>query len=165
MKHPMKHPMIHSLFRIFVIFLFITAVSMPAAAKYNGLIDSAALNRVIKPSQSKIVGLNFWATWCGPCRLEMPHLMRLRTDFSTEDLTLISVSGDSNDRAVESFHKKMQLNFPVYRADDDVPATYSVVGVPKTMIFNKKGLVFEHMGYLSKKTLERIINAELKKEE
>lgn len=156
--------MMKYLFRILISAIFVLTSIIPASAKFNGMIDAGELGKLISNSGSKVVVVNFWATWCGPCRLEMPHLKRLRSDFSAEDMELISVSGDSNDRAVQAFQDKMQLNFPIYRAGNDVNVTYSVIGVPKTMIFNKEGLVFEHMGYLSQKTLERIINAEIKKQ-
>ncbi len=87
--------------------------------------------------------LNIWATWCPPCKEEMPSLNRLAAKFAPENLKVIPVSIDlSGARAVRAFYKRMGLDkLPIYvDPSKDVMRSLGVVGIPTTILIDRTGL-------------------------
>jgi peroxiredoxin len=94
--------------------------------------------------RGKVVLLNFWATWCGPCRSEMPSLERLYHDFSTyPDFALLTVNVDQDGkRSVERFMAKNGYDFPVLLdAEDVATSAYGVSGFPTTFVIGRNGRI------------------------
>ncbi|MGO9057727.1 MAG: TlpA family protein disulfide reductase [Candidatus Binataceae bacterium] len=100
--------------------------------------------------RGKVVFLNVWATWCGPCREEMPSMETLYEDFKgRKDFVILAVSQDRRGRAaVQPFVERNHLNFDVLLDPDNVVGdAYNVSGVPETFIIDRKGrIVAHHMG-------------------
>lgn len=100
----------------------------------------------IKLSQfkGKVVMLNFWATWCPPCREEMPSMDAMYQKFKGTDLVMLAVSIDENAETVREFMKKNNYTMPVYHdPNKDAGAAYGITGVPETFIIDKKGVIAE----------------------
>lgn len=92
--------------------------------------------------KGQVVVLNFWATWCGPCVLEMPSLERLHQSLKNKGLVVVTINADSpgSDAAVKKFSESYGLNFPVLRDPNYIAADkYSVTGFPETFIINRQG--------------------------
>jgi peroxiredoxin len=100
--------------------------------------------------RGKVVFLNVWATWCGPCREEMPSMQVLYDDFKgNKDFVMLAASQDTGGRSeVASYVAKNGFHFTVLLdPENKISETYEVSGVPETFIINRKGqIVAHHMG-------------------
>lgn len=95
----------------------------------------------------KVVFLNVWATWCPPCRDEMPSMEQLHRQLSGQDFVMLAVSEDANGRdAVAPFVRELGLTFPVLLDPEGViPKRYGVTGYPETFIIDRSGAVVQHL--------------------
>ena len=93
--------------------------------------------------RGKVVLLNFWATWCGPCRVEMPTMEQLYGTFLRKDLEILAVSIDAQGVAVtRPFQQEYHLTFPIlHDADYRVGLTYGARSIPMTFIVDRQGVV------------------------
>ncbi len=92
--------------------------------------------------RGKVVLFNVWATWCHPCRDEIPELLVLYDRYKPRGLELVGVSIDANgsDEAIRSFMKDFRMTYPVWRDPDErVSAEFLVVGVPATFLIDRNG--------------------------
>jgi peroxiredoxin len=99
--------------------------------------------------RGKVVFLNFWATWCAPCREEMPYMDYLYQGLKGRDFEMLAVSIDTKGAdLVQSFVTSYHLTFPVLLdADQRVYRLYGLTGVPETFVINKKGdIILEVIG-------------------
>lgn len=96
--------------------------------------------------RGKVVFLNFWATWCGPCVREMPSLQNLYDTLKNEDVVFLFVS-KQKDEVVQNFIEEKQFNFPVYLRDGELPEALTFKGIPTTYILDREGVVvYKHTG-------------------
>ncbi len=93
--------------------------------------------------RGKVVLLNFWTTWCPPCREEIPSMMRLNTIMKGRPFQIVAVSLDEGGKAaVEEFFRTNGYYLPTYTDPDGrAAASYGVSGFPNTFIVDKKGLI------------------------
>ena len=93
--------------------------------------------------QGKVVLLNFWATWCGPCRVEMPAMEVLYQDLQGEGLEILAVSVDPQGMVVtRPFKEAMALTFPILHDPDyRVGAAYGARTLPMTYLIDRKGII------------------------
>lgn len=93
--------------------------------------------------QGRVVVLNFWATWCVPCRVEMPSFEHLYRRYRSEGLTVLAVSLDKGgDEKVRAFAKQYQLSFPVLLdTDGEAERLYPSLSIPFTYVIDKEGHV------------------------
>ena len=93
--------------------------------------------------KGKIVLLNFWATWCGPCRKEMPSMQRMYDKLKSEGLEILAVDLMEDKRQVEGFAKELGLSFPILLdSDGKVGALYDARSIPTTYLLDRRGLLF-----------------------
>jgi peroxiredoxin len=99
--------------------------------------------------KGQVVMLNFWASWCGPCRTEMPLLENIYKKYSKMGFTLIGVNVEPDPKAAEDWLKQTPVSFPViYDKDSAVSKSYDVAGMPSTVIIDRKGNIrMLHRGY------------------
>ncbi len=97
----------------------------------------------IKQYKGKIIFLNFWATWCGPCKEEMPGLEVLHKQFTGENFVLLTVSVDYEGlKPVQGFVNKNQYTFPVLLdPNGETLDLFDVKGIPTTFIIDRNGMV------------------------
>ena len=95
--------------------------------------------------KGKVVVLNFWATWCPPCREEIPDLVSLQKQYAAQGLVILGVSMDEGGPArVASFAKKFGINYPIVMGDEKTSAAYGgIEALPTTFIINRKGNVVD----------------------
>ena len=89
--------------------------------------------------------VNFWATWCGPCRAEMPEFQRAAVD-NADDLVVIGINNTANDtpELVGDFVQELGLTFPIVLDETgQVAETYRVLGLPMTVFVDRNGIVNE----------------------
>lgn len=100
--------------------------------------------------KGKVVLLDFWATWCGPCRESIPHLIQLYKNYRENGLELIGMDVDKGDvETVRRFVKSMDIPYPVVVAPDDVVRSYRVNGIPATFLIDKEGNIRERIAGFS----------------
>ena len=105
--------------------------------------------------RDKVVLINFWATWCGPCRLEMPAF-RDRWEQYSPDLTVLAINFDEPADQVQAFSDEFDLTFPVLLdPGGDVQALYRVRGYPTTYGVDPQGIVqFVHIGLMTEEQMD-----------
>ena len=97
--------------------------------------------------RGKVVLLNFWATWCGPCRVEMPAMERLYRAYDRKDFEILAVSTDAQGAAVtRPFQQENKLTFPIlHDADFRVGLSYGARTLPMTFMVDRQGIVRQHI--------------------
>lgn len=94
--------------------------------------------------RGKVVLLNVWATWCHPCRDEIPELQAMHEQYAARGLELIGVSVDteSADDAIRAFMRDFRMTYPVWRDPAErVSAQFHIVGVPATFLIDREGVL------------------------
>jgi peroxiredoxin len=99
--------------------------------------------------KGKVVMLNFWASWCGPCRQEMPLLDQMHKRYSSLGFTLVGVNVDANSKDAEEWLSKTPVSFPVvFDRESKVSKLYDVSAMPSTVFIDRQGNVrYLHRGY------------------
>jgi len=110
----------------------------------------------LEETHGKVVLLNFWATWCGPCRVEMPFFERTYAEFKDEDFVVLAVDFDEPIEAVRAFQEELNLNFPILLdPGGEVQRTYRVLGYPTSVLIDREGLIHAiHVGIMSDAQLD-----------
>ena len=108
-------------------------------------------NMRLQEQRGKVVMINFWATWCGPCRQEMPHLDRLYDKYKSSGFVLMGINVDDDTRNAAAVAAKLGVRFPVLLdTDKQVSRLYDLSTMPSTVLVDRDGKVrYVHRGYLS----------------
>lgn len=137
-----------------LVFLLAAAGPSHAEGKYTpvklkdiGSVDASGLLKMINQEKGKVVVINIFASWCPPCKEEIPGLVKVRGDFSSKEVAMIGISVDKEPKALETFVNNEKINYPVFFAHDDFIERVGVTAVPQLLIYNKAGeLVVNHKG-------------------
>jgi cytochrome c biogenesis protein CcmG/thiol:disulfide interchange protein DsbE len=90
--------------------------------------------------RGQVVLINYWATWCGPCREEMPGLVRLSRELGPRGLTIVGVSLDEgNKEKVQQFVEEFKVPYPVALSENMSQMAYGMEGVPTTVLVDRHG--------------------------
>ena len=105
--------------------------------------DLAGKSHTLSDLKGQVVLVNVWATWCGPCKREIPSLVRLYQSRRDKGLEILAVSVDRTSSArVASFAERYQMNFPVLlNPRGDVANNYWARSIPSTFLVDKKGVI------------------------
>jgi cytochrome c biogenesis protein CcmG/thiol:disulfide interchange protein DsbE len=94
--------------------------------------------------KGKVVFLNFWATWCAPCREEMPSMQRLYTKLPKDKFTMIALFNNDKNPAVTNFVSQLGITIPILSDEYNFAGTkYGLTGLPETFIIDKQGIIRE----------------------
>ncbi|MEJ2007094.1 MAG: redoxin domain-containing protein [Acidobacteriota bacterium] len=123
-------------------------------------LDGSPIN--LEDYRGKVVLLNFWATWCGPCRMEIPGLEDLQRRYGYKGLRVIGMDEISEDNvnAVRRFYQQFQMNYPVVLASDRVGNLYGgIYGTPTSILIGCDGRIDgKFVGYTDESFFVRKIN-------
>jgi len=120
----------------------VTRPADPTAASDFELLDLSGRPVRLRDFRGRVVLLNFWATWCAPCREEMPALETLARDLGPRGLTVVGVNFKETRRQVEAFRKEHALGFPILLdGDGRVTAGYQVFALPVTVLVDRRGML------------------------
>jgi cytochrome c-type biogenesis protein len=112
----------------------------PAYRSVTARGDSVSLESL----RGKPVLLNIWATWCHPCRDEIPELQRLYERYRGRGLEIVGVSVDASadEKAIADFARRYGMTYPIWRDPDErVSATFLAIGVPATFLIDRRGVL------------------------
>jgi thiol-disulfide isomerase/thioredoxin len=113
--------------------------------------------------EGKVILLDFWATWCGPCKVEIPYFIDLYTTYQEQGLQVLGFDVDDEIPALTAYAERMGMNYPILigAGRDDVLEAYGpMVGLPTTVIIGRDGNVCtSHTGLTEKAVFEEAIKA------
>lgn len=97
--------------------------------------------------KGKVVLLDFWATWCGPCKESIPHLTQLYKNYQEKGFELIGMSTDrqGDSEIVRRFVKSMEIPYPIIMTPEEVARRYKITGLPTTILIDRKGKIRERL--------------------
>ena len=109
--------------------------------------------------RGKVVLLDFWATWCTPCREEIPHLVELQNKYRDQGLQIIGISMDDSPEPVREFYKRFQMDYPVVIGNAETGELYGgVLGLPIAFVIGRDGRISaKHIGATDASVLEQDI--------
>ncbi|MFA6596901.1 MAG: TlpA disulfide reductase family protein [Ignavibacteriaceae bacterium] len=162
----MKNLLASVTFFVFIMFLFSNS-SLAQEKKAPDFSLKSVDGKIIKLSdyKNKVVIIDFWATWCPPCRRGIPDLIALQKEFK-KDLVVLGISLDTDTKGdVPAFVKDYGINYPIVYGDNTTAKLFGgVSGIPTSFLIDKKGnIVDKHVGLVPKETLAAGIKNLLKK--
>jgi peroxiredoxin len=97
----------------------------------------------------QVVLINFWASWCGPCREEMPHLEALHQKYEPLGFAMLGINVEEDSAVADDFLSTTSVSFPIlYDRNNEVSQLYDVIAMPSTVILDREGnLRYVHHGY------------------
>jgi peroxiredoxin len=115
--------------------------------------------------RGKAVLLNFWATWCGPCKIEMPWFVEFRNKYAADGFEILGVTTeDTGNESIRKFADEMGVNYVILRGTESVERLYGgVLGLPQSFYIGRDGRIVEqHAGLVSKSDIEDHIRLALR---
>jgi thiol-disulfide isomerase/thioredoxin len=141
-----------------VLALFLVPCSR-ALAQDAGEIKGQGVLDAIVAAQGKVVVVNFFASWCRPCMMELPDFIETRKHYPTDKVVFIGISLDQDKGEYFRLVKQTPFNFPVHLADPDVLSTFGIKMIPKTLIYDVKGQqAVNHAGIMPGEMLRQAID-------
>lgn len=116
--------------------------------------------------EGKVIILNFWATWCAPCRMEIPHLNNLYSTYREQGLSVIGIALDpSGPEILKSFAQELNIDYPILIGNDNISDSYGgIFGIPTTFVVGRDGIIHHRfIGLAQEDVLEKDILALLSK--
>ncbi|MEM0954481.1 MAG: TlpA disulfide reductase family protein [Pseudomonadota bacterium] len=126
-----------------------SALTKEGEAANFTLKDSDGKNIRLSEYRGQVVLINFWASWCGPCRQEFPHLDALHQKYQDLGFTVFGVNVEQDRNSAEKTLRDIPVSFPVLFDDENrVSETYDVDAMPATVLVDRSGQIrFMHRGY------------------
>lgn len=152
-----------SVSKIAAFLLLCLALPCAALAADIQTLDNGRLKAMLEENKGKVIMLNFFATWCPPCRVEIPEIVKLRSEFPEKKLVIIGLSVDGDQKPVGPFLSKLNVNYPVYMAAQDVTDALNITSVPhNTFIAPDGGIVVSAPGIAELPVLKELVSGLVK---
>ena len=124
--------------------LFPVSVGSPAPAFRAVTLGTPPVEKTLASYKGQVVLLNVWATWCGPCRIEMPSMEQLHRELGPRGLHVVAVSIDDpgSEQQIRDFAKHLGLTFEIlHDASGKIQQQYQTTGVPETFVIGRDGVI------------------------
>jgi len=150
-----------SLAVVFVALVFMTntvAAAEGKAAPDFLLKDLGGKDITLDDYKGKVVFLNFWATWCPPCRQEIPGFVEAYEKYKDDGLVILGVAVSDRENSVKSYVEKSKMTYPVAMGDSKIIKDYDPGNaIPSTIIIDRDGNIFhKHVGFMDQSQVEKI---------
>ena len=123
--------------------------------------DLNGRNVSLNASKGKVILLDFWATWCGPCKIEIPGFIELYKKYRSQGLEVLGFAVDEPAKVLKPYAQQMKMNYPVLVGEgreDVLEAFGPIIGMPTTFIIGRDGRICKsHTGFTTKETFEEEI--------
>jgi len=126
------------------------ATGQENSASFPDLELAGADGGAVRLSQLKgnVVLLNVWATWCGPCRMELPIVQKMYDKYSDRNFVVLAVNIDADRRRVEPFMKRYNISLPIYFAAPEDAGQMTALGIPTTFLLSsERKIIDSQVGY------------------
>ena len=135
---------------VFVLFLAVSLLAAAACSKKSAVPSSSTAPDFTLPSLSEgpvqlsrlrgnVVVLDFWATWCPPCRAAVPHLSMLQDKYRSRGLVVLGLNLDTDDKDLMNFVNQTRITYTLVRSDEAVSNAYHVSGIPRVILIDRNG--------------------------
>ncbi|PYU48384.1 MAG: hypothetical protein DMG53_06845, partial [Acidobacteria bacterium] len=132
-----------------IVVAFLAAAFLPICASENhpaaptiSVPDISGHELDLTSYRGKVVVLNFWVTWCEPCRAEIPELVELQTRYRDRGLAVIGIAMEDDLTSVQAACKQLNINYPVALGDKKLSAVFGGVGFPTTFVIGRDGRIY-----------------------
>lgn len=131
----------------------------PRQAPNFSLPDLSGQKLSLSSYRGKVVLLDFWATWCAPCREEIPRFVEMQDKYRAQGLQILGVSIDDSPEPVREFYQKFQMNYPVVMGNAKTGELYGgILGLPVAYLIDREGrITSRHIGATSPAVFEKEI--------
>ena len=138
---------------IYLVLFSIATHAKPAPDFYLLDINSKQM-RTLNSYKGKVVYLDFWASWCKPCRASFPWMNEMQNKYGAQDFAVVTINLDSDISAISGFTEKYPANFTIlFNADENTPQGYELLGMPSSYLLDRKGKIrHTHTGFFEKYT-------------
>jgi len=142
----------------------LTGASSRKAALDFTLSNSKGASVKLSAYKGKVVRLDFWATWCEGCKIEIPWYMDFQKKYKTSGLAVVGVSMDDDGwKSVKPFLEEKKVNYPVVIGDWDLASRFGITALPVTLLIDRDGKIADlHEGMVDKSAFESEIQLLLK---
>jgi len=125
------------------------------------LTDLSGKKLELSSYRGKVVILDFWATWCSPCRAEIPRFVDLQNKYRGQGLQIIGISLDDDPKPVRAFYQQFRINYPVAIGDANLAERYGgILGLPVNFVISRDGRIYaKHPGEVDLRLVEREIQS------
>lgn len=130
-----------SLVTVAVSIVSLTAAGSRAPAPPFSLIDTGGAPLSLSQYKGKVVLLDFWATWCTGCKVEIPWYMQFSDKYKRDGLVVLGVAMDDTWQAVKPFVKEKKMNYPVVLGNKGIATQYGLTSMPKTLLIDRDGRI------------------------
>ncbi len=125
-------------------------------------LDRAQLSARLAEAKGKAVILTFWASWCAPCRLEFPEIVRLRAKYPESELSIEALAVDDTLAAAGAFAASQKANFPVALAGEGLARAWEITALPTLVILDRSGKeAFRNVGLMPPADLAKAVEKAL----
>jgi len=142
--------------------LRITSADHPLAPDFS-LSDLSGQKLSLSAYGGKVVLLDFWATWCEPCREEIPHFVELQNKYRDQGLQIIGISMDDDPKPVRKLYEKFKMNYPVVMGNAKTGELYGgILGLPIAFVIGRDRRIYtRHTGATDIPVFDSEIKAQL----
>ena len=138
--------------KLFVLLLFVIAcVSLSCAeVSYDFTLQDLEGKPIsLSDYKGKVVFIDFWATWCPPCRLSIPYVEKLYEQYKdNEDFVVLGINLEESKEDITKFMKKQKMNYPILLSDKKVISNYKITSIPRFFLIDRNGEIYnKYVGF------------------